>query len=161
MRMDSSRVSLPSSQAGSDTDAAASLEWRADLARGVRLIAKHASGTVSLTGELLSFEDLLNIAAREIEPPAACGLTARTDQQRIAQLEEALARLLLFRSPEEEILHYAGLCIAASEAIGRELLHEDLCRLSVVFGRGSDLRDAGDRRVNERLKAMIAKAVKP
>jgi hypothetical protein len=92
---------------------------------------------------------------------AACGLTASTDQERIAQLERALKKLTLFRNPDEEIVHYAGLCIDAAEEGGRELLHEDLCRLSVVFGRGSDLRDDRDRRINERLKAMIAKAVTP
>lgn len=81
-----------------------------------------------------------------------------TDAERIAQLEGALKKFTLFRNPDEEIAHYAGLCVDAAEEIGRELLHEDLCRLSVVFGRGSDLRDDRDRRINERLKAMIALA---
>lgn len=86
-------------------------------------------------------------------------LARTSDQARIAQLEKALAKFTLFRNLDEEIVHYAGLCIKAAEENGRELLHEDLCRWSVVFGRGSDLRDDRDRRINERLKAMIALAL--
>ncbi|UPT53176.1 hypothetical protein [Synechococcus phage Ssp-JY42] len=36
--------------------------------------------------------------------------------------------------------------------------HEDLCRLSVIFGRSSDLRTDQDIRINEWLKAQIADA---
>jgi len=65
----SSNASLRPTPKSADTEAEPSAAWRTDLARGVRLIAKHASGTVSLQGELLDFTTLLEIAARELEPP--------------------------------------------------------------------------------------------
>jgi len=38
------------------------------------------------------------------------------------------------------------------------LPHADLCRLSIMFGRSSDLRTDQDQRINEWLKAQIADA---
>lgn len=38
------------------------------------------------------------------------------------------------------------------------LTHGDLCRLSVLFGRASDLRTDQDLRINEWLKGRIAEA---
>lgn len=41
------------------------------------------------------------------------------------------------------------------EALSR-LTHDDLCRLSLMFGRSSDLRTDQDIRINEWLKAQLA-----
>jgi hypothetical protein len=39
-----------------------------------------------------------------------------------------------------------------------QLSHADLCRLSVIFNRGADLRDDQDRKINEWLKLKIGGA---
>ncbi len=99
------------------------------------------------------------VAAQHVKllTQAANALTER--EERIKELEAVTEKLVLFRNPEEEILRYAQLCVESSEELGRELLHEDLCRLSRAFLRAADLRDDTDRRINERLKAMIACAL--
>ncbi len=71
----SSNASPSAALHGANLDAEPSAAWRADLVRGIKLIAKHASGTVSLGGNLLGFTEFLEIAARELAPSTFEALT--------------------------------------------------------------------------------------
>lgn len=50
-----------------DTLSGGDPEWFADLARAVRLVGTHARGTTNLNGQLVSFGQILEIAARQVE----------------------------------------------------------------------------------------------
>lgn len=133
-----------------------------------------------MTADRLDVEGMLTLRLRAVVPYQGrsavaflCHEAADEIDRLLAErrgLVEALKDAQLLRCPDEDPVAYQRLVNAAMaendwllrlERLGDAITHADACRLSVLFGRASDLRTAQDLRINEWLKTVLAALAEP